>query len=417
MFGSEPRVSRRWQRLVPVGGAAACLVAGVMVSAGTAFAAGSTLYVSPDGSHGAADVSCATAGYLTIGAAVSAAPVDATVVVCAGSYAESVTVTKTLHLVGRDATIAPGAGDGLQGVTIEGAGAAGASVSGFTITGARWEGVLVQQTSHVIVSNNTVSGNDVACQPQTGNDDCGEGLHVRAVTDSTVAHNVVKGNTGGIHLTDGVPAGSFGSVAFGYSSPSGPTYGNTITGNLVEDNLYDCGISLPSHNSDAVPNPLSRTDTQVQGPTAGGVYDNTITNNTVIGNGTEGGGGSGILMAAPFPGTASYDNLIAHNYVTGNGHAGITLHSHAPFQDLNDNRIVANIIGTNNAKGDGDSGDTDTTGVVVFSAVTPLSGTLIAGNRILNDTDGVYLNGAGNTKVAGNHYWNVTTPVVTVSSS
>lgn len=406
----------RLLRLTGVAAAATvCVLGGAATVAGPALAADSTLFVAPQGSAGATDGSCASAAYSTITSAVSAAAAGDTVLVCPGIYHETVSITKTIQLVGKGATIDA---TGLtNGVLIDGAGADGSAVRGFTISHANHEGVLAEKVSQVSVADDKVLDNDVACQPQLTENDCGEGLHLRAVTNSTVAHNDVEGNTGGIHITDGVPAGSFGSFAFGYHSPAGPSYGNTITGNLVRDNLWDCGISLPSHNSDAVPNPLPRSpaDTQVQGPAAGGVYDNTITNNVVTGNGTEGGGGSGILMAAPFPGTASYANVIAHNTITGNGQGGVTLHSHAPFQNLNDNQIVGNVIGQNNLIGDPDPGDSSYTGVMIFSAFTPLTGTLVAGNTIFDDYYGVYVDNAPATRIRGNHYSGVTIPVYTVS--
>ncbi|MHB8341176.1 MAG: hypothetical protein ACYDB7_08380 [Mycobacteriales bacterium] len=53
-----------------------------------------------------------------------------------------------------------------------------------------------------------------------------------SVPSSQVLGNAVRAISGGILLTD----------------ETGPTHGNLIEGNLVEDNAYDCGITLPSHN-------------------------------------------------------------------------------------------------------------------------------------------------------------------------
>jgi nitrous oxidase accessory protein NosD len=375
-------------------------------AAAPAFAAsGSSLYVSPTGHNGAGDHSCRTAGYSTISTAVAAARSGATVHVCAGSYAEAVVIDgKVVHLTGDgadSATIAPPATSDTAGLTIEGDGASGSSVTGLTITGARQEGLLVQHTSHITVAHNRVTGNNLACQPQVNPSlDCGEGLHLRAVSHSRVIDNEVSHNTGGIHITDGVPAGSIGETAFGYTSPSGPSFDNLIEGNSVVANLWDCGISLPSHNSTALGN-----------PTAGGVYDNTITKNLVLDNGTSGSGGAGILMATGFPGTAAYDNTVTHNVVSGNGHSGVAIHSHAPAQDVHGNVIEFNEIGRNNAIGDFSAGVTQTAGVIVFSAVVPVTDTVITHNHFVDDHYGIWLSNAPGTDTSHNSYLVVDVPV------
>lgn len=382
-----------------VGGAGATTVA----TATPAFASSWTsLYVSPSGQAGAGGHSCRTAAYSTISAAIDAARSGSTIHVCAGTYAEAVVVDgKVLHLVGDNATVAPPTTSNTAGLTIEGDGASGSSLTGFTITGARQEGLLVQHTSHITVSHNRVTDNDLACQPQVNPSlDCGEGLHLRAVSHSRILDNEVSHNTGGIHITDGVPAGSIGEGAFGYTSPSGPSFDNLIEGNSVIANLWDCGISLPSHNSFAVGDPA-----------AGGVYDNTVTKNLVLDNGTSGSGGAGILMATPFPGTAAYSNTVTHNVVSGNGHSGVAIHSHAPGQDVHGNVIEYNAIGRNNSIGDHSAGVTDTAGVIVFSAVVPITGTVVSHNQFVDDHFGIWLHNAPGADTSHNNYLVVDVPV------
>jgi nitrous oxidase accessory protein NosD len=382
-----------------VGGLGVTTIAAVPAAHGSS---SSSLYVAPDGHSGGSDHSCRTAAYSTISAALAAAPAGATIRVCSGTYAETVVVDgKRVHLVGDDATIAPPTTNDTAGVTIEGDGARGSSLTGFSITGAQQEGLLVQHTSDVTIAHNRVIDNDLACQPQVNpNLDCGEGLHLRAVSHSQILDNEVSHNTGGIHITDGVPAGSIGATAFGYTSPSGPSFDNLIEGNSVIANLWDCGISLPSHNSNAVGNPA-----------AGGVYDNTVTKNLVLDNGTSGGGGAGILMATPFPGTAAYSNTVTHNVVAGNGHSGVAIHSHAPGQDVHGNVIEYNEIGRNNSIGDRSAGVSQTAGVIVFSAVVPVVGTVVTHNRFIDDYYGIWLQNAPGTNTSHNTDLVVDVPV------
>jgi len=380
------------------------LMGGMAAGSGVAAAApsvSSQLFVSPSGSIGSPDFSCQTAAYDTIGAAVAAAPGGSKITVCPGTYDESVTVTgKSLQLISQGATIGVPDTPNSQGVVFMGPKTAGSSLAGFTVTGAQAEGFYADGTSDLTISGNRIIGNDLSCQNVTAaaaGNDCGEGLHLDAVTNSRITGNYMTGNTGGILMTDGVPPGSIGAGpgGFGFTTQySGPSSGNLIADNRAIDNLWDCGITLPSHNSFAA-NPA----TGVPDPSAGGVYDNTVIDNVSTGNATAAGsgGGAGILIAAPFPGTASYDNVVKDNSVEGNGLAGITIHSHAPGQDVNGNQIIGNIVGKNALNGnsaDGGPGDSDfnalgTIGILVGS-VTPVTGTVIAGNQISDNSTGVW---------------------------
>lgn len=336
-------------------------------------------YVSPAASPQAADTTCALASYKTIGSALKGAPAGATIVACPGTYKEMVTLTQKVSLMGDNATIdASGMANGIM------VGASGSVVSGFTVRNAIGEGILVagapgKAVAGVTIRANTVAHNDLGgtmanhggyrqCEP-SGNvpGDCGEGIHLMSAVGATVQGNTVTGNSGGILLSDEL----------------GPNHGNLVTGNVVTANVLDCGVTLASHNAKAfVAGKLA--------PAAGGVYGNRIVGNFLLGNGTS-GAGAGVILGIPFPGTAVYGNLISGNQIFGNGQSGVTLHSHTPGQYGNGNRIVGNLIGTNNLKGDPDfqPADTATTGILVRS-VTPLSIT-ISGNTILDNTYGMWL--------------------------
>ncbi len=389
---------RLYMRIVgSVGGTTLLLTAALMAAPGVA-ASGTTVYVSPTGASGAAGTSCATAAYSKINDAVTAASAGDIVVVCAGTYTEDVAVSKALTLSGQGATIdATGLDNGIK-IT-----ASNVTVMGFTVENATGEGILAQQPNpvkgpmiqgqqlytgapitHVVIKHNVVENNDrgglpanaatttyAECKP-SGQvpGDCGEGIHLWSVANSQVLLNTVTGNAGGILLTD----------------EFGPTYGNLIAGNVVTDNAYDCGITLPSHNLGRDP------QTGKLMPTFGGVYDNTVRNNILLDNGLK-GQGAGVLIAAPFPGAASYGNVIEGNTIAGSGLAGVTIHSHAPGAWVGDNVIRNNVIGTNNLGGDPDvspTADTATTGILVWSAATPIKVT-ISGNTIFGNWYGIWL--------------------------
>jgi nitrous oxidase accessory protein NosD len=304
---------------------------------------------------GGADSPCAT-----IGQGIANAKPGDTVRVEPGSYPEQVIVPMRLTLRGYGATIdatglSTGSGMDMNAAAVLVlASAGGSSVDGFRVTGAYGEGILVLGASDVRITHNRVSGNDVGtpantgyfeCQPQGEvPGDCGEGVHLMSATDSWVSNNVITGNSGGVLVTD----------------EFGPAHGNRIVGNYVAHNLYDCGITLPSHNPDA----LDAAGTPQ--PEIGGVYDNLVAGNRIFGNGTL-GEGAGVLFAAAMPGAAAYDNTVTDNVISGNNLAGVTIHAHAPNQDVSGNVIVHNTIGPNNLGGDPDAGVAETTGVLVFA--------------------------------------------------
>jgi hypothetical protein len=356
--------------------------------------AAKTLYVAPKTGRSKLPGGCKTAAYSQINAAIKKAAPGDTIVVCAGTYTGSatlkvsppgggtVTVTsgalieKAIHLVGETGAIINAKGL-VNAVTIFGPGAVGASVKGFTAENAIGEGILAAATGGILIANNTVEHNDNGgpksnwpfCQA-SGNvpNDCGEGIHLLSVTHSKIVNNTSEFNSGGILLSD----------------EFGPNDGNTVNGNLVEDNESDCGITVVGHgntavNSKGVPTPLK-----------GGVYDNTISANVVISNGTTGDGG-GVLIASGVSGGGSYDNTVTGNEIAGNGLSGVTIHQHFPLSDVSGNVVSGNWIGTNDLLGDPGTGDSVTTGVLVDNGGTHKTiNVKITGNTIAWDVYGIY---------------------------
>jgi hypothetical protein len=260
--------------------------------------------------------------------------------------------------------------------------------TGFRVQHAQGEGILAAglngPVSHIVISRNSVVHNDLGGPTEPTYflclangavpGDCGEGVHFAGgVAYSVIRDNFIAHNSGGVLLTDDI----------------GPTHNNVVQGNVVTDNVADCGITVPGHN----PNALNSSG--VPQPSVAGVYRNAILNNVVTGNGVK-GFGAGVLFATPTPGTASYDNLVQGNYIAGNGLAGVTMHAHGPksHEDLNGNVIVYNSIGKNNLLGDpldGPPGPINKpTGVLVFSGGTPVKVT-VAHNRIFDNYFGVWL--------------------------
>ena len=396
------------------------------------------LYVSPSGTAGQADKSCRTAAYSTVQSAVNDAASGATIVVCGGSYSEDVVISTPVKLLGQNgATIegtttttfmcdqlgptGPGTAPCLAAITIK---SSHVTVSGFTVEGAVGEGILATGSlkggsiHDVTIEHNRVVGNDTGGIPPSTTSpypqcvevgqvpgDCGEGIHLMGVDHSKVSRNFVAHNSGGVLLTD----------------EFGPTHDNLVEKNVITKNLFDCGVTAPGHNPNALDSNGKRQ------PKLAGVYDNVIRGNVITGNGTQ-GEGAGVLFANASAGTASYDNLVQGNVISGNELSGVTLHAHtiAPgmFEDLSGNRVIGNTIGKNNVGSaqvpgdplDGTVTDPDTTGVLVFSASVPVTVT-IAHNKITNNHFGIWLGVAGHVTatVKNNRFRHVDVPVNTVS--
>jgi len=371
--------------------AALCAV----VFAGTAgSAAAATLCVNMQGSTGC------DATYPTIGAAVTAAAPYDTVRVGQGTYKEHVVIRKPLSLIGFSAantTIdASGPGNG-TGIYVDGmdnltaadiaagnlTGLSDVVVQGFTVANGGFEGILATNASNVTIIDNHVTGNNTNLVVPTNpagcpfipawetseGFDCGEGIHLDAVHHSTVANNMVDHNAGGILMTD----------------ETGPNHDNLISGNLVTENGYDCGITLASHR------PAFSLGYGSAFNVAYGVFRNTVANNEVSKNGLlVSGNGTGIgLFTSPGPPTAptmktaTYDNVVVGNRLIGNGQPGVAMHIHKAGGKLTGNLIAGNYI-ADNGRDVADNATAGPTGINIHAGNSgePMTGNVVTGNII-----------------------------------
>ena len=327
----------------------AAVCAATLAFAGAASAGTGARYVS---TSGADTGTCTTSPCRTIGYAVGQASAGDAIFVAAGTYAESISFTKRLTLIGSGATIDAIGHD--HGIEILTPASAGTVVRGFTVRNAGLEAIFADQTSNLRILNNSLLNSDllffVENSPCVGSlDDCGEALHLQTVTGSTIMGNLVQGNVGGILLTD----------------EEGPTSGNTIINNQVLDNSKDCGITLASHFfSFAGP----------AAPGVGGVYQNQVLNNTSNGNGAAGIG----VFGGP-PGAAAWGNVIAGNTASNNGLPGVAIHSHFALQNVEDNVVVNNTLSGNGA--DDDAETPGGAGIVVFAVGSLSASSLLRPNH------------------------------------
>ena len=357
--------TRAWSSVLLMA-AGATLIAGHFPSAAAA-----TLCVSPGGKGGC---------YTTIGGAVAAASPGDTIQVAQGTYVEGdIVIGIPLSLIGANSanTIinATGKGNGIYIDGLDNVGLGEVVVTGFTVENANFEGILVTNASAVTISDNSVVGNNVkldassaTCPGQPPSEtnegfDCGEGIHLSGVVNSTVTENLVENNAGGILLSD----------------DTGGTHDNLISGNIAQNNPYDCGITLASH-------PLAPG---LPSSTPRGVDNNTISGNQSSGNGLAvEGAGAGVGLFVAGGGLETAGNVVIDNQLTNNGLPGVAFHLHTPFagQNLNNNLIAGNSISGNGADTD-DAATPGPTGINVFTnaGAAPITGTVIVQNIIKNE--------------------------------
>jgi len=407
----KTRIVRGLAALIALTGGLLGAVALAGPSAGAATNAKATLVVAPSKAVSGESKACSSAKYHTIPAALKAAKSGDTVEVCAGTYTASTTITTGVSAQPKITTAASVPNGvslvGQPGATIDAKGldngvtffnASGASVSGFTVEKANGEGILALLGSKDAIKDNVVEHNDLGGSKSSWSEcrasgsvpgDCGEGIHLLSTTESAILDNTSEFNSGGVLLTD----------------EFAPNHGNTVSGNLIEDNESDCGVTVVGHSASAV------SSSGVPQPSKGGTYDNTISDNMIISNGTT-GEGAGIIFASGASGGGSYDNKVIGNEIVGNGLSGVTIHQHFPLSDVSGNVIKGNWIGTNDVTGDPGTGDSVTTGVLLDNGGThKVIKVSITGNTIAWDSYGIYDDTGGGLTQHGNTFLHVTTDV------
>jgi hypothetical protein len=315
-----------------------------------------------------------TGCYATIGAAVAGAASGDVIEVAAGVYREYIEISKPVSLVSENAGNAIIDATGLpHAIFINGLGRdlSGVVVRGFTLRNANYEGLLIANASNVRVEDNRVAGNDQLLDPvnlkcpgltdlhdfETAEDfDCGEAIHLTGVSNSMFRRNVVENNAGGILISD----------------ETCPTFNNVISENVVRNNPYDCGITIPSHP----PAPSIRAFPPF------GIYSNQILNNDVYNNGVKGeGAGVGIFGFMPMARVS--ENEIRGNRLINNRLPGVAMHGHSGMEILNNNVIIGNYI-AGNGEDEDDTATPGPTGINVQSAGA-ISGTVIRDNVFRNE--------------------------------
>ena len=237
----------------------------------------------------------------TIGAAVAAASAGETILVCAGTYSENVTVNKpdlTLRAQGV-VYLKPGAAPvaGIVVVNADGVTIQGFDISGFTSGCGTRVGFGVS-TSRVDIRDNRIHGNSI-------------GICMRGGTDLRVRYNTIQNNTdAGIFLRDTVaPEVSNNTVRNnGFSGielldgQGAAIDHNALTGN------QGYGIAVFASSPFAPADGVVITNNTVRGPTSVGIVVSARTGVVLTRNLVQ-NAGQGVLLSYAKGATASFNSI------------------------------------------------------------------------------------------------------------
>jgi parallel beta-helix repeat protein len=329
----------------------------------------------------------------TIQAGITAVDVDGTVNVEAGTYAENITINKTLTLQGIVSTTIINAGSG-PAITIV---SDGVTVDGFRITHSVAEheedlGILLNQADNNVIENNNIYGNSV-------------GVEILDSASNTIEANTLNQNMVGLYFegtTDGVNFDGGSNGPFYSLSLNNIITGNTITNSIQITSNSGVGIYL-----DAACENNTFTSNIVTGNQADGIYTWKASNNTYISNTIQNNGGSGFQLMG------SSGNTITGNTVNSNATYGFLIRSGA--LSSTNNTITGNTIDGNTTAGillEDDADGNNYVGIV--------SGNTINSNKIIG-TNGVITASSpvGITYDLEKNWWGTTvaTEIVTKVSS
>lgn len=363
-----------------------------LLSVGTAALLWTTGFTAPASAAavitvGTPSATCPNPKHATIQGAVTAAKAGDTIRVCAGTYNESVSVTKPLRLLGaqagvdarsgrtnpaRESIVHPPGGD--NGITVAG-GVSNVTIQGFTVQNSSVDGIVTLQAgSGFRILDNIITHNRIGVQFRSPGT-----TRSLIARNRIVDNNVASPDTGGTGIFFGGGQGS-NNVDVAYNRFSGHVNADINTAGTAADPHDDLTIAYNTSVNSATFLVLINADgptvaynqvtksSSVQAGT-GILIDANTQNARVVENTLTGGQGAGVRIASEFGPTPSTGLTFALNEIRSRTDGLLV-------QRLDSGRFLRNQI----------SGSTDD-GIEVESGVNSTSPLQFTSNRSTGNTD------------------------------
>ena len=276
-----------------------------------------------------------------------------------------------------------------------GHGARYVTVHDMKVTGAAFQGIFAEKTSHVRITDSTVTNNafgtiDTSVKPLPGSgvqSRVGQAFAISlfGVRYAEVEDNWVYNNgRGGIGVMDNGPMDP-GAITQDPTAPLVLSSHVEVEGNHLWANYNGCAIVAATQNFGGY---LTRLE----------ISDNRITG---TGFGAAGPDIGGIVVAADLPGSKVTYADVEHNKVAGSFEAGVLVNAEAPGSwttavHVHDNSLSGNNVGNLLPSG-------NTTGVIVFATTGGANHrTQVYDNDISDQFYGIWTSGQFRPKVWGN---------------
>jgi hypothetical protein len=183
--------------------------------------------------------------YTSVQAAINAAPSGANVIIAPGFYGESLTINKTLTIIGEKDPPVYGGGASSIYLTL-GSGASGSTVTGIEITNVP-EGILVDNASNCRIYGNIMASIGSSGIVLEGNN----------ATDNIIFDNIFQDTPTPINLTASASGNiiygniitSQTSVTLNIGADGNVVYGNSMSGNQILLNMTNSNANIFYHNN------------------------------------------------------------------------------------------------------------------------------------------------------------------------
>jgi hypothetical protein len=262
------------------------------------------------------------------------------------------------------------------------------------VSGADFEGIFAQKTSHLTIENSTITGNgfnstdpSAPALPITGVHSLVSqafGISLFGVSYSDVSHNKVTDNgRGGIGIMDNGPNDP-GTITQNSSAPLVSSSHDVIVDNRMSENYNGCALVAATQN------------------VGGSLSDLLLAGNTITGTGvspTNGADTGGLVVAADLPNSSVSNVVVSHNKVTDSFEGGVIVNAEADNSFTKNVLVIGNKVARNNY---GHQEATDTAGIIVFAnpaAIPPETSapknvsTVIEGNASTGQFYGIWSTG------------------------